>query len=111
MHCSQIKMLVAKSVNDNRVATGTITWTHFSKALLMFHCMVQGNTNWKFFMYENFKENFFCIPRKFFLHATALEEPTVLATFVTFRKQLLVLVCPWSIEESGCKQNSGPTER
>ena len=36
------------------------------------------------------------------------------ASFVAFKKQLLVLVCenePWSLVKSGCKRNSGPTER
>ena len=36
------------------------------------------------------------------------------ASFVTFKKQLLVLVCenePWSVVKSGCKRNGGPTER
>ena len=35
------------------------------------------------------------------------------ASLMTLRKQLLVLVCdnePWSVVESGCKRNSGPTE-
>ena len=36
------------------------------------------------------------------------------ASFVTFKKQLLVLVCenePWSVVKSGCKRNGGPTAR
>ena len=60
-----------------------------------------------------FKENFFAlkicrgsiVPTKIilheiFLHASTLEEPTVLAaSFVTFKKQLLVLVCMECSEE------------
>ena len=35
------------------------------------------------------------------------------ASFVSFKKQLLVPVCenePWSVVKSGCKRNGGPTE-
>ena len=82
-------------------------------------------------MYENFQGKFFRVkkyfvgqlyPRKlfytfFFTRKHARRTYCVgdyHASFVTFKKQLLVLVCenePWSVVKSGCKRNGEPTER
>ena len=75
-----------------------------------------------------FKENLFAlknfrgsvVPTKIILHDIfftrkhARRVGDYHASFVTFKKQLLVLVCenePWSVVKSGCKRNGGPTER
>ena len=78
-----------------------------------------------------FKENFFVltnfcgsiVPTKIILHEVFFTRNHARrtycvgdyhASFVTFKKQLLVLICenePWSVVKSGCKWNSGPTER
>ena len=83
------------------------------------------------FVYENFRVKFFHV--KFFSWVSCTHENYFTqnfftfkharrtycvgdyqASFVTFKKQLLVLVCknePWSVVKSGCKRNGGPTER
>ena len=82
-------------------------------------------------MYENFEGKFFhvkifrvsVVPTKIILHEIFFSRKHARrsycvgdyqASFVTFKKQLLVLVCdnePWSVVKSGCKRNGGPTER
>ena len=79
-------------------------------------------------MYENFRVNFFrvkffswvnCTHENYFTRYFFTRKHTYCvgdyhASFVTFKKQLLVLVCenePWSVVKSGCKRNGGPTER
>ena len=77
------------------------------------------------------KENFFAlnffrgsvVPTKIFLHEIFFTRKHTRrtycvgdyhASFVTFKKQLLVLVCenePWSVVKSSSKRNGGPTER
>ena len=75
-----------------------------------------------------FKENFFTsknfrgsvVPTKIILHEIFFHARRTYcvgdyhASFVTFKKQLLVFVCenePWSVVKSGCKRNGWPTER
>ena len=83
------------------------------------------------FVYENFQGTFFrvkifrgsVVPTKIILHEIFCTRKHARrtycvgdyhASFVTFKKQLLVLVCenePWCVVKSGCKRNGGPTER
>ena len=81
------------------------------------------------FVYENFQGKLFhvkhfhgsVVPTKIILHEIFFTRKHARrsycvgdyhASFVSFKKQLLVLVCenePWSVVKSGCKQNGGPT--